>query len=163
MKKFTLILPLLCAALSFQTASSQMWSDQQKEVWKNVEDYWAISSGENAMDFIDVFHDDFVGWDLDETVPSDKATRAKYIRKFWPMMKTEFYNLKPLSIRVYGDVAVVHYLYHMILVPNEGMEEMGLEMKEENGRWTDVLMKDGGQWKLIADAGGEIEENDDDD
>lgn len=55
---------------------------------------------------------------------------------------------KPLAINVYGNVAVVHYLWFSTARDASGEENTSF------GRFTDVFMKQGNKWVLIADAGG---------
>lgn len=60
-----------------------------------------------------------------------------------------FYTIHPLAIQIYGNIAFVHYNYAHILKPLEG-EEISSE-----GRWTDILLKQGDKWIMIGDHGGE--------
>ena len=48
-----------------------------------------------------------------------------------------------------GNVAVAQYRY---IVARENYKK---EKETVSGRYTDVFMKDGGQWKFIAWAGGD--------
>jgi hypothetical protein len=65
------------------------------------------------------------------------------------------YEIKPVGIRVFGDFAIVDYYYSMFSVV-VGTKKM------ENGRWTDVLIKQGTKWFLAGDNGGENVKNHED-
>jgi ketosteroid isomerase-like protein len=56
--------------------------------------------------------------------------------------------VKPVSSVVRDDVAFVHYYYALHLKDEEG------KIQNSQGRWLDVLVKEGGKWLLIADHGG---------
>ncbi len=51
----------------------------QKEIWKNVEAYWALDAAENLDGFMSYFHESYMGWDMNEPLPIDKATVRKFI------------------------------------------------------------------------------------
>ena len=58
------------------------------------------------------------------------------------------HELYPLSIVVHGDVAVAHYLYSMAAQTKDKKTVMS------NGRYTDILVRDGTTWKFISWHGG---------
>jgi ketosteroid isomerase-like protein len=137
-------LVLLCSANLF----AQEWSAAQKEVWKNVEAYWALEAAGNLEGFMSYFHDQYMGWDINEPMPSNKATVRKFIEYEDKSGKTVFFNLTPAAINVVGNVAIADYYYTQIRKDAEGKE------KTSSGRWADVLMKQGDKWVLIGDHGG---------
>jgi ketosteroid isomerase-like protein len=98
-------------------------------------------------------HEGYLGWNSGSPLPSSKAESSKWMKHFWNKRKVTIYEIKPVGIGVFGDVAVVHYYYTMMVANEEGKE------KDMNGNWTDVLMKQGDKWVLIGDHGG----NSDDD
>ncbi len=59
------------------------------------------------------------------------------------------HEVRPVSIQVYGNVAIVHYYYVLVYENAEGSE------KTSRGRWTDILMKQGNMWVVIGDHGGQ--------
>jgi ketosteroid isomerase-like protein len=58
------------------------------------------------------------------------------------------HELYPLSIVVHGDTAVVHYLFTV------ATQNKDKRIVTENGRYTDVLVRDGETWKFISWHGG---------
>jgi len=50
---------------------------------------------------------------------------------------------------VHGDTAVVHYLYTMAIQTKDKRVETS------NGRFTDVLVRDGADWKFVSWHGGD--------
>ncbi len=59
------------------------------------------------------------------------------------------HELYPLSIVVHGDMAVAHYLYTMAVQTRDKQTVM------TNGRYTDVLVRDGTTWKFLSWHGGD--------
>lgn len=127
---------------------AQQWSDAQKEVWKNVETYWDLAAKGDTEGFLTYFHSDFSGWVNTAHLPHDRATREKFIRFYNPKTKTLLYDINPLAIKIHGNIAIVHYSYTDVSRYGEEKE------KVEQGRWTDILIKQGDKWVMIGDHGG---------
>jgi ketosteroid isomerase-like protein len=148
---FFLVMSLL---FSINTAlNAQEWNDTQKEVWKNVEAYWAIMAQKDIEGFLNSMHDDYLGWGLNESLPSNKKDTRKWVDYLWQKYSIAIYEIKPVGILVNGNVAIVHYYYTLLRKDAEGKE------KEFKGRWTDILLKQDDKWLLFADSGGEIEDD----
>jgi ketosteroid isomerase-like protein len=149
MKKLCLaiaVLLLLPSACVF----SQEWSAAQKDVWKSVEAYTALGVEKNLEGFLEYFHTDYCGWQYGDAMPTDKACVRKFLeRTSWKTNKVLYHDIKPIAIKIHGDVAFVHYYYTMITKDVEGKE------KSSSGRWTDILMKQGNKWVMIGDHGGQ--------
>jgi len=139
---------LLLVLLASTSLRAQEWSAAQKEVWKNVEAYWALDQAGNLEGFLSYFHNDYMGWSLQNALPSGKETVRKFVGHSYKGEKTLVYDIKPAAISVFGDVALADYYYTRIYKDVEGKE------KSEAGRWLDVLKKQGDKWVLIGDHGG---------
>ena len=141
------LLIFLCTIFISFNLQAQEWTTEQKEVWKNVETYWDLLASGDIDGFLGYFHDDFSGWRNDSPLPDDKNTRAKAIKFFMSDTESLFYNIKPVAIKIHGDVAFVHYYY-------VDLSRVGEEEEMVAGRWTDVLLKQGDKWVMIGDHGG---------
>ena len=139
--------------ININTGFSQEWSKDQKMVWNNVETYWKISSEENLEGYMAYFHEDYLGWAMNTPVPSTKSDVSKWMKHWWSKSTVSIYDIQPVGIAVFGDVAVVHYYYTMMVANEEGKE------KSRSGSWTDVLKKQGDKWVLIGDRGGQDDNN----
>ena len=150
MKKALIVMLAVLSFVLLATTSlyAQDWSAAQKEVWKNVEAYWALDAAGNLDGFMSYFHDNYMGWDINEPLPMDKAAVRKFIDYEYKTTKTLVYDIKPVAINVVGNVAIVDYYYTEIVKDAEGKE------KSRSGRWADVVMKQGDKWVLIGDHGG---------
>ena len=147
---FTLISAVLVlTGMMFQLkVNAQEWSPAQQEVWKGVNDYWAVLAKGDINGFLEYFHPDYLGWDDNSPLPSTKTDIQKWFQIYMTGTKMLAYEIKPVGIRVHGDFAFADYYYSMV-------NEMDGKKKNEEGRWTDILMKQGGKWLIIGDNGGE--------
>lgn len=140
-----LVLVPLLGSLSLK---AQEWTPVQQEVWNNVNAYWTLMAKGDIDGFLGYFHKDYVGWDTDDPIPGNKESASKWLHFMSQYNKVLIYELKPLTIKVYGDFAFAHYYYYM-------MNEVDGKRTPEMGRWTDILMKQGDKWLMIGDHGGE--------
>jgi hypothetical protein len=129
---------------------AQQWTDEQKDVWKGVEAYWAVSVTDKPLDFLSYFDESYYGWSYDSQAPYTKAEVKKSLDYWTTKGKTIYYVITPARIWVNGDFAYVHYYYSEVMEGNDGKPII------EKGRWTDILMKKNGEWLMVGDHGGEI-------
>ncbi len=97
---------------------------------------------------MDCIHDDFSGWLYTEPVPRGKSNFESIGQYFIKTRDVVAGELRPIDILVYGNFAVIHYFYIDITKDEDGKEDIS------QGRWTDVMVKEGGKWRWIADHGG---------
>jgi len=147
-------LPTLLLFLFVANASAQQWTDEQKDVWKGVETYWAAGMSDNPMDFLNYFDDSYFGWSYDNGAPGTKADAQKSLKYWTTKGKTVYYVITPARIWVNGNFAYVHYYYTQVNEDKEG------KPSTEKGRWTDILMKKDNKWVMVGDHGGEIKNDD---
>ena len=142
-------------ALVVAPAGAGGWTDAQQAVWSNVEAYWALWTKGDVEGFMGYVHDDYMGWSADSPMPESKASSAKWM-SFWSADNSvPMYEITPVTVLIHGDVAVVHYYYSLVTKDKEG------KLDDEQGKWTDVLVKQGDRWVLLADHGGSAPDNDD--
>lgn len=145
--KLTLLSGIIIMGI-FNTAFSQSWSAEQKEVWAGVNKYWEVSSSGNADGFLEYFDDSYTGWSYNSKVPQSKSNTGKWIKHDMSKNSNVLYTLTPITIWVKDDFAYVNYFYGQLEKDKDGKE------KATQGHWTDILMKKGGKWVLVGDRGG---------
>ena len=147
------VISILLVAFNSQI-TAQEWSAEQKDVWKNVEAYWYLAAKGDLDGFVSYFHESFMGWNYGAPATSTKSSREKLIKFFAPQNKTLFYNLTPVGIWVQGKFAFVDYHYMEVTENKDGKRDTDI------GRWTDILIKDGGRWVMVGDHGGQTNSDD---
>ena len=140
---------MLAAWLPTTASYAQGSADDQAAVWAVVEEIWAAEE-RGDVDWVDeMLSADFMGWPVDAPAPQSRASTRMWARFNADQMKGMVHELYPLSIVVHGDMAVVHYLYTMVIQSKDRRTE------RTNGRYTDVLVRDGAEWKFISWHGGD--------
>ncbi len=148
-KNTRIAVAMLCAALFTTTPLlAQEWSAAQKEVWRNVVIYWALWADRDLEGFLEYFHPDFIGWSYDSALPQDTSSRRKWLDHSMETNEILVYEINPVAIQVHDKFAIVHYYYALKYEDYDGYEH------SNQGRWTDILMKQGKKWVMISDHGG---------
>lgn len=144
------LLPVIISVLLLHGgfAKAQDDVDDQAAVWASVEAIWdAEEQGDDG--WVDaMLSADFVGWPNASPAPRSKASTRMWARFNADQNKGLAHELYPLSIVVHGDVAIVHYLYTSVA------QSRDKSTRTSNGRFTDVLVRDGDSWKFISWHGG---------
>jgi len=150
-KLYAIVLSILlfCASTAFAQESVEPGSgNDQANVWATVEGIWAAEENGN-LDRVDaMISADFMGWPHESPAPRSKASTRMWTRFNAEQNKALTHELYPLSIVVHGDMAVAHYLYSLVTQTRDK------NVVSSNGRYTDVLVRDGTTWKFISWHGG---------
>lgn len=146
------IVPVIILISMFMTTPllAQNWSNKQKKVWKNVETYHELKAKGDIDGFLEYFHEDYSGFHYNDFFPGDKDLVIKYVKNYFPKSKIIFYKLKPVAIKIHGNIAIVHYYYSGVTKYDNGTEKIVQE------RWTDILKKQNDKWVMIGDHGGPV-------
>jgi len=121
-------------------------SMEQQELWRRVNDLWAMSLERSADKIRSTLHPQYVGWDMNSPTPHGREAAIQSVVAGSPVVKD--YQLRPLSIEVYDHVAgIVHYTYLATVVPK------GASAFRVSGKWTEIYLKQSGQWVMIGVSG----------
>lgn len=120
------------------------WSNKQKIIWRNVENYTSLIMKGDVKGFLEYFHEDYSGWNYKEALPVSKTDIEKELQHL-PKRKILEYKTIPVAINVFNDVAIVHYYYSAVFTNVDGNE------KSKIGHNTDILLKQKDKWVLIGD------------
>ena len=147
-RRLGLSLPIALAILA-STGSAQTWNADQQELWKLEDLQWKMSA-EKDLSWIDkMVHPSVSYWDNDQVAPQNRASLVKWNRYGVGNSTVLEQELFPIAMTITGNVAVAQYRYTV------ARENLKKEKETTSGRYTDIFMKDGGQWKFIAWAGGD--------
>lgn len=142
------LLSLALAAFS-PAASAQTWSPEQQELWRLEELQWKLAAAKDASWIEKMVHPNLSYWDKNWPGPQSKASLLLWDRYNNASATVLQQELFPISISITGNVAVVHYRYSV------ARENYKKDQEMVTGRYTDVLVKDGGRWLFITWAGGD--------
>ena len=118
-------------------------------VWAAVEAIWTAEERGDNDQVDDMISGAFMGWSNSAPAPRGKNSTSMWREFNNDQQKGLAHELYPLSIVVHGDMAVAHYLY------TNAIQKRDKTTETANGRYTDVLIRDGNSWKFIAWHGGD--------
>ena len=146
---FCLILLSIVLATFAGAASAQTWSPEQQEIWRFEEQQWKMAA-EKDLTWIDkMVHANVSYWDADRPAPQNKASLLRWNRYSNTNATVLEQELFPISVTITGNIAVVQYRYSI------ARENYKKDRETVTGRYTDVLVKEGGRWLFLAWAGGD--------
>ncbi len=142
-------LAILCLLLLPTLASAQAWTAEQQEVWKLEEQQWQMAKDKDISWIDKMVHPNISYWDVDQPGPQNKASLQRWNRYNNTNATVLEQELFPISLTITGNIAVVHYRYSV------ARENYKKERETVTGRYTDVLVKEGGRWLFITWSGGD--------
>jgi len=138
---------MLFLLLPFQS-HSQLCTDDQKDVWAEVENWWAKwKAKDNEGAFANV-HKDYMGWNVEDVMPVDYEEWYQSTSRYDENIIDREYDIDPVRIVVKGNAAVVHYYYAFSVKFKDGEEIKNAQYK---GKWTEFFIKEKGKWMLLGD------------
>ena len=128
---------------------SQELSPEQQEVWQFIENCQDAIAAEDDQAF-DCFHDEFIGWFYPDLLPRTAEAQREFMAIQFDTTEIPAAYVTPIAVQVYGDFAIAHYFVRYVIRSQDGTDT------EARDRFTDVLIKENGNWKWISDHGGPI-------
>lgn len=140
---------ILLTALVVLPAAGQEWSSDQQEVWKAVMWTWDVDQVDWCAE---ACHPNVLAWGVGYPAPRNKDQISAWSKRDQETSTALEVQVTPVGIVIQGDTAVAHYYYSQLSESEDG------ERRTEHGRYTDVLVKEGGKWLYIAWNGGEMDD-----
>jgi len=149
MKTFWILLLLLAVSICFTCPllADQVWTAEQKEVLDFEQRIWSLNKPEQMQEQLAVFHPSYVGWSYERPIPC--PLHRQWLDYYSKISETTVWEITPLAIQVYGNFAFIHYYYRIMV-----HDKIKNEDNQENGRWTDILIKENGKWLIVGAHGG---------
>jgi len=144
--KGLLVLSLVAIA---GVASAQTWTPDQQEIWRIEDLQWKMSMDKDATWIEKLVHPNISSWEVGRPAPQNRASLTRWTRFNDASSTILEQEIFPISVTITGNVAVAQYTYMIV------RENYKKEREASTGRWTDILIKDGGRWQFIAWAGGD--------
>jgi len=131
----------LCGVIVFSSFQvfGQEWTDEQKEVWKSVQANWGTLKNGDVEAALAEYHDDLVTWWVSKPEPLRKVHMKQIYRNWLDYDKLVSYELKPLAITVFNNVANVFYIY-----------KWNGNILSDKGRRLEVWVKQDNKWLEIG-------------
>ena len=115
------------------------FSEAQKEIWNLEIEYWESIKNADVKTHKNLLHDNLVSWRSNNSEPENKPREIKTIR-FWASVYTlKSYEIEPLAIQLFDNVAIVCYYYKFT----------GNNLSD-SGRVIHTWMKQNDTWYLIG-------------
>lgn len=139
------LLSLFLISLPLNIAANEWTAEQQEVLAFQIQ----CQSTNDVDEWMECFHDDFNGLGMNlGPMPTNKNDRRKLDSASRTTFAHELILLKPLSIYVNGNLAIVNYV-----VQQQQTNKKTGEETINISRWMDVLLKDNGKWSWISDHG----------
>jgi hypothetical protein len=130
-------------------ASAQTLNAEQQEVWRLEVQQWQMAKDKDITWIDKMVHPNLSYWDVDQPGPQTKESLLRWSRYNNSNATVLEQELFLISITITGNTAVAQYRYSV------ARENYKKERETVTGRYTDVLVKEGGRWLFIAWAGGD--------
>ena len=151
MKKITKMAAVAALLITFLAASSvtaQEWTEEQKEVWKVVQDRWEAWEKGDFDGFATNIHDNYHGWSHERALPVSKEKMIKSFADYKDIAKMTYYDIEPARIKVTENTAVVHYYFSYQIAVTMDEEKTNYDFKGKNAEF---FLKTDGKWMLTGD------------
>jgi len=129
--------------------SAQTLNADQQEVWRLEEQQWQMAKDKDPSWIDKMVHANVSYWDVDSPGPQTKTSLLRWNRYGNTNTTVLEQELFLNSVTITGNIAVAQYRY------SRAQENYKKEREQVSGRYTDVLVKEGGRWLFIAWAGGD--------
>jgi hypothetical protein len=153
MKKALMLLGALSLASFPMVAAAQTWTAEQQEIWELEKQQWQMSKDKDLTWVDKMVHPNISYWDVDQPGPQNRASLVRWNRYSSAASTVLEQELFPISVTITGNLAVAQYGYTVV------REDYKKDRVTVTGRYTDVLIKEGGRWLFIAWAGGDDAED----
>lgn len=135
--------------LHASNAAAQTWTPEQQEIWRFEQQQWDMAKSKDLSWIDTMVHPNISYWDVDRPAPQNRASLMRWSRYSSANSTVLEQELFPISVTITGNLAVVQYRYQL------ATENYKKERETVTGRYTDVLIREGGRWLFIAWAGGD--------
>ena len=131
----------------------EYWNDTQCEVWKCVDEHWDLLINKKVDEFIKYIHQEMIGYGHESPLPVDKPWLKKWVGFWTKSTEIVICELRPIQIKIYGDIAIVQYFIFTIEKSVEGGKRI---IRRYTMTWKKMSQKK--RWVVIASHNNLMEE-----
>ena len=121
------------------SAKPKNWNEAQNSVWRSIEDHWDHLINARVDEFIKYIHDDFIGFGHESPINIDRPWLNKWVGFWTRSTKILICELRPIDIKIHGDIAIVQYFIFTIEKNDEGgkrvIRRYTMTWKKQKDRW----------------------------
>jgi len=140
-KRLFLVMVLFGVFLLYNTnqAFGKEFSAEQKQVWEVTKATWELlKKGEPDKEKYKAnFHKDLFYLGLRSRLPESSNSWARKLKSF---VKVKSFELKPIEIKIFGNIAIVMYYYNY----KDPWD------KVFSGKSINIFLKEDGKWLLLS-------------
>lgn len=125
------------------SSKPNQWSAEKNDVWQSVEIHWEHLINKRVDEFIKYIHPDFVGFGHESPINIDRPWLEKWVGFWTKTTEIVICELRPIDIRIHGDIAIVQYFIFTIEKNVEGG-------KRVIRRYTMTWQKGNEHWVVIG-------------
>jgi len=119
------------------------WGAVEREVWGCIETHWEHLIAKRVDEFIKYIHPAMVGYGHESPIPVDRPWLEKWVGFWTKNTNIAICELRPVQIKLHGDIAIVQYLIFTVEINSEGG-------KRVIRRYTMTWKKGPDRWQVIA-------------
>ena len=116
-------------------AYGEQWSKAQQEIWNLEVTYWECIKNRDIESYGKLLHKNTLPWPSGSFFPTNKANTVARIERWLSHDKIISYDLKPLAINLFKNIAIVCYSYEWRGVRYSDMGRITHTWLNQNGIW----------------------------
>jgi hypothetical protein len=121
----------------------EYWGETEREVWGCLETHWDHLLNKRVDEFLKFIHPSMIGYGHESPIPVDRPWLEKWVGFWTQSTKIAICELRPVQIKLHGDIAILQYLIFTVEVNAEGG-------KRVIRRYTMTWKKTPERWVVIA-------------
>jgi len=119
------------------------WNKDQLSVWESLEAHWDHLINKRVDEFIKYIHEDFIGYGHESPIGIDRPWLEKWVGFWTKTTDIVICEIRPVDIKLHGDIAIVQYFIFTIEKDAEGG-------KRVIRRYTMTWQRDKDRWVVIG-------------
>ena len=115
------------------------WSHEQNSVWSCLEAHWDHLINKRVDKFLQYIHEDFLGFGHESPINIDRPWLNKWVGFWTKTTEIIICELRPIDIKIHGDIAILQYFIFTIERNKEGgkrvIRRYTMTWKKQSDRW----------------------------